>query len=154
MYQHIKNQTTSLFHSRDIVDLKVLESNWPRPFWPKSQETDFSQTWNLRKNTKNKLPGILRGSRSLQTISFLMSQKQSSPPNNVSTYKLNCYFLKVDKLVNTMNTNNTVSVRFSNVLLTWHKSKWWKKFKSIPNQILNTAYLSQYKIQIFNQGCS
>ena len=31
----------SLYCSRDIVDLKTLQSDWPRAFWSISQEQDF-----------------------------------------------------------------------------------------------------------------
>ena len=36
-----KNQAISSFGSRDMVDLKILQSDWPRAFWPISQEPDF-----------------------------------------------------------------------------------------------------------------
>ena len=55
MYQHSKNQALSLFCSRDIVDLKLLQSDWPSTFWPISQEPDFSQAWDLCKNTTNNI---------------------------------------------------------------------------------------------------
>ena len=41
----------SSFYSRDTVDLKILQLDWPRAFWPISQEADFSQVWDLCKNT-------------------------------------------------------------------------------------------------------
>ena len=44
-----------------------------------------------------------------------------------------------------MNKKNTVNVSFSNVLLTWHKSKWWKKFKS--NAKPNCKYCIYLSIQ-------
>ena len=28
-----------------MVDLKIWKSDWPRVFWPLSQEQDFSQIW-------------------------------------------------------------------------------------------------------------
>ena len=43
LYQHAKNQTFSSFYSRDIVDLKFLQSDWPPAFWAISHESDFSQ---------------------------------------------------------------------------------------------------------------
>ena len=43
LYQHAKNEAISSICSREIVDLKVLQSDWLRAFWPKSQEEDFSQ---------------------------------------------------------------------------------------------------------------
>ena len=38
LYEHAKSQTFSLFYSRDIVDLKILQSDWPRTFWHMSQD--------------------------------------------------------------------------------------------------------------------
>ena len=46
-----KKSGFSSFCSRDIVDLKILLSDWPRAFWFISQELEFSQIWNLCKNT-------------------------------------------------------------------------------------------------------
>ena len=46
-----KHQAFSLFCSRDIVDLKILQSDWLTAFWPISQEPDFSQVQDLCKNT-------------------------------------------------------------------------------------------------------
>ena len=46
LYQHTKNQAFSSFFSGDIVNLKILQSDWPRAFWLKSQEPDFSQVWD------------------------------------------------------------------------------------------------------------
>ena len=53
LHQYAKNQAFSSFCSRDIVNLKVLQSDWLRAFWPISQEPDFSQVWDLCKNTAN-----------------------------------------------------------------------------------------------------
>ena len=55
MYKHAKNQAVSLFCYRDIGDLKILQSDWPRRFWPISRESDFSQVWDLCKNTTNNI---------------------------------------------------------------------------------------------------
>ena len=43
LYQHAKNQTFSSFCSRDIVDLKILQSDWPKTFWHISQEPNLFQ---------------------------------------------------------------------------------------------------------------
>ena len=51
LYQHAKNQAFSPFSPRDTVDLKILQSDWSQAFWPISQEPDFSQVWDLCKNT-------------------------------------------------------------------------------------------------------
>ena len=54
LYQHAKKkQAFSSFCSRDLPDLKILQSDWPRAFWPISQEPDFSKTWDLLQNTAN-----------------------------------------------------------------------------------------------------
>ena len=50
LYQHAKNQATSSFCSINVVDLKILQSDWPRALWPISLGPDFSQIWNLRRN--------------------------------------------------------------------------------------------------------
>ena len=57
MYQHAKNQALSLF--RDIAYLIILQSDWPITFWSISQEPDFSQVWNLCKNTTNNIHFIV-----------------------------------------------------------------------------------------------
>ena len=55
LYQHTKNEANSSFCSAKIVNLKILHSDWPRGFWPISQEQDFSQMQDLCGNTaKNK----------------------------------------------------------------------------------------------------
>ena len=58
--QYAKNQAFSLFCSRDIVDLKIQQSDWSRAFWPISQELDFSQAWDLCKNTENIIKFLYR----------------------------------------------------------------------------------------------
>ena len=55
LYQHAKYQDFPLYCSKDIVDLKILQSDWPRAFWPISQETDSSQIWDLCKNKANNI---------------------------------------------------------------------------------------------------
>ena len=40
LYQH---ETISSICSGEIVDLKILQSDWLRAFWPTSLEQDFSQ---------------------------------------------------------------------------------------------------------------
>ena len=32
LYQHAKNQAFSFYHSRDIIYLKILQSDWPKTF--------------------------------------------------------------------------------------------------------------------------
>ena len=43
LHQHAKNESFSLICSGEIVDLKILESDWLRASWSISQEQDFSQ---------------------------------------------------------------------------------------------------------------
>ena len=38
LYQHAKNEAISSISSGEIVDLKILHSDWLRAFWPISQE--------------------------------------------------------------------------------------------------------------------
>ena len=38
-----KNQAFPSFCSGDIVNLKILQSDWPRAFWPISQKPEFSK---------------------------------------------------------------------------------------------------------------
>ena len=37
LYEHAKNQPVSSYCSREIVDLKILQYDWPRAFWSISQ---------------------------------------------------------------------------------------------------------------------
>ena len=37
-YQSARKQVISSLCSRDMFDLKILESDWPRPFWPNMTE--------------------------------------------------------------------------------------------------------------------
>ena len=60
LYQYAKNQAFSSFCSRDIVNLKILQSDWLTAFWPISQEPDFSQVWDLCKNTANIIKFLYR----------------------------------------------------------------------------------------------
>ena len=43
LYQQAKKQTFSSFCSRDSIDLKILQSDWPTTFWHISQEPKFSK---------------------------------------------------------------------------------------------------------------
>ena len=51
LYQYAKIQAFLLLCSKSRVDLKILQSDWPRPFWSIPWEPDFSQVWDLCKNT-------------------------------------------------------------------------------------------------------
>ena len=60
LYQQAKDQAFPSFCSRDIVDLKILQSDWPIAFWRVSQEPDFSQVWDLCKNGGNNMNVLYR----------------------------------------------------------------------------------------------
>ena len=55
LYEHAKNEAVSSICSGEIVDLKILQSDWLRAFWPISQEQDFSQILDLCSNTANNI---------------------------------------------------------------------------------------------------
>ena len=42
-YQHAKNEAVSSICSEEIVNLKIMQPDCLRAFWPISQEQDFSQ---------------------------------------------------------------------------------------------------------------
>ena len=46
-----KNQAISSIFSEYIVDLKILQFDWLKAFWPTTQEPDFSQIWNFSRHT-------------------------------------------------------------------------------------------------------
>ena len=55
-YQLAKNEAASSIFFREILHLKILQSDWLRAFWPISQEQDLSQIKDLcmnRANNKN-----------------------------------------------------------------------------------------------------
>ena len=43
LYQHAKNEAVASIYSRELIDLKILQSHWLTAFWPISEEQDFSQ---------------------------------------------------------------------------------------------------------------
>ena len=47
----MQKMTFSSLSSRATVNLKILQADWPRAFWPITQEPDFSQVWDVCKNT-------------------------------------------------------------------------------------------------------
>ena len=49
-----KNQAIYII-IRDLVDLKIMQSGWPRAFWPISQEPNFSRIWDYCKNITNNI---------------------------------------------------------------------------------------------------
>ena len=71
LYQYAKNEAVSSISSREIVDLKVLQSDWLQTFWPISQEQ-----WELCKNTaNNKVLIIEQIQGKLMTILFFKFKK-------------------------------------------------------------------------------
>ena len=54
LYQYAKNQAVSISFG-DMVDQKILQSDWLRTFCPISQEHKFSQIWDLCRNTGNNM---------------------------------------------------------------------------------------------------
>ena len=50
LYQHSKNEDISSICSGDIVDLKILQSDWLRAVWQISQEPDFSHIYEFCNN--------------------------------------------------------------------------------------------------------
>ena len=43
LYQYVKNWVVSSVCSGEMVDLKILQSDWLRAFRPLSEEQEFSQ---------------------------------------------------------------------------------------------------------------
>ena len=46
LHPYTKNQAIASFCSGDLVNLKVLEFDWLRAFWPTSQDPGYSQIWD------------------------------------------------------------------------------------------------------------
>ena len=55
LYKQDKNQGISSTCSENIVDLKILQSDWLRALWPISQKSDLFQIWYLCRNTVNNI---------------------------------------------------------------------------------------------------
>ena len=49
-----KNVVSSIC-SGEMLDFKILQSEWRRTFWPISEEQSFSQIEDLYRNTVNKI---------------------------------------------------------------------------------------------------
>ena len=49
-----KNDVVSSICSGEMLDFKILQSEWRRTFWPISEEQSFSQIEDLYRNTVNK----------------------------------------------------------------------------------------------------
>ena len=52
LYQHVKNMVVSSIYSGEIVDLKTLQSDWPRAFWITPQEQDFQNIGFVQEHSK------------------------------------------------------------------------------------------------------
>ena len=48
------------FHHFVLEISSILQPDWSREFWPISQEPEFSQVWDLCKNTANIIKFIYR----------------------------------------------------------------------------------------------
>ena len=55
LYQQAKNQDISWIRSGDIVDIKMVQSDWLRAFWLISRKLDLSQTWDFQRNTASSI---------------------------------------------------------------------------------------------------
>ena len=77
LHQCAKNQAFSSFGSRDIVNIKILQSDWLRASWSISQEPDFSQVWNLCKNTANIIKYLYRPNLEKIWLNFPVNSKHS-----------------------------------------------------------------------------
>ena len=53
LYHHAKSVAVSSICSGEIVHLKILQSDWLRASWPIFQKQNFSQIWDLCRNTAN-----------------------------------------------------------------------------------------------------
>ena len=80
LYLHTKNQAISSNCSRDIVDLKILQPDWPRAFWPVSQETNFFKIWALCSNKANKISLQTKFRKKLMNKFFNNSKKPTYGP--------------------------------------------------------------------------
>ena len=70
LHQHAKNQTISRFCSRDVVDLKILQYDWPRAFRAISQELDFTQIQDFVSNIAKKKKLSLQTNQKTLMIKF------------------------------------------------------------------------------------
>ena len=59
LYQHAKKKAASLICYGEIIDLKILQSDWLRALWSMSQEQDFSQILDLGISTANNINFII-----------------------------------------------------------------------------------------------
>ena len=50
-YLLAKNQGRLCIPSGDIDDQKILQSDWMRAFWPTTYKEEFSQIWDLHRET-------------------------------------------------------------------------------------------------------
>ena len=61
-----------------MIDLKILQSDWPRPFWPTHQELDLSQIRFLSRNIANNINFHFRtNSEKNQSPNFSIKSKNS-----------------------------------------------------------------------------
>ena len=55
LYQHAKNEAVSSICYGEMLDLKILQSEWLRALWPISQEQHFSQIEDLYRSIANSI---------------------------------------------------------------------------------------------------
>ena len=53
LYQHAKNDAVSSICSGEMIDLKILQTEWLVAFWLLSQEQDFSRKHSIYAGTAN-----------------------------------------------------------------------------------------------------
>ena len=68
LHPYAKNQAFSSFYSRDTVNSKIVQSDWPRAFWPISQEPDLC---------KNTSMGFVQEYRKYHKVSLLTKFKKN-----------------------------------------------------------------------------
>ena len=62
LYQNAKNKVALLICYEEMLNLKILQSEWLRAFWPLFQERDFSQIEDFYRNTTNNINFHFRAS--------------------------------------------------------------------------------------------
>ena len=79
LYQHAKNEAVSLICYGKMLDLKILQSEWLRAFWPISQEQHFLQLEDLYRNMVNNIHFfIIEQIQGKSITNFLFKFKKSN----------------------------------------------------------------------------
>ena len=106
--------------SWDIVDLKILQSDWPRGFWPVSQELDFFQVWNLHRNPANNIHLDYRPNSKKLITKFSNILKKPYFLAHFPIFGAKIFFPK----------NTALSCTTQQGLIS--RKKWWPNSKIIP----------------------